>query len=198
MATFYDMINIFEKLGLSDIILPFILIFTITFAIMQSINLLGDNKKIHSVLAFVFGMAVVIPHVTNTYPAKYDIVNIINQALPNVSLILVAVVSLIIILGIFGFSLNIKQQSVFGMTMLVVVFGLITYIFGSAAGWGWRIPNWLGFLNDPDTQALLLIILVFGIVIWFITKPEKTDADKGKFMEHARDNWQAFIKGGTE
>jgi hypothetical protein len=28
------------------------------------------------------------------------------------------------------------------------------------------MPFWL---NDPDVQALVVIILVFGIIIWFVT-----------------------------
>ena len=31
----------------------------------------------------------------------------------------------------------------------------------------------LGWLKDPKFQALAVVIGIFGIVIWFITKPEK-------------------------
>ena len=63
----------------------------------------------------------------------------------------------------------------------VVIFAIlaVVVVFGSAAGWfGQNWPSWLDFLRDPETQSLVIIILVFGIIIWFITKEDKKDKDK--------------------
>jgi len=56
------------------------------------------------------------------------------------------------------------------------------FVFGSAAHW-WELPQWLGFALDADTQALVVVILVFAIMIWFITKEDKpADANKPNFF----------------
>jgi ascorbate-specific PTS system EIIC-type component UlaA len=55
----------------------------------------------------------------------------------------------------------------------------VIYIFGSQAHW-WSLPNWLSFLNNSETQATIIIILVFGIIIWFVTKGEKKKDDDKK------------------
>jgi hypothetical protein len=84
-----------------------------------------------------------------------------------------------------------QLQQLLAFILWVLSIGLIIFIFGSSAGWGWRVPRWLGFLNDPDTQALLIIILVFGMIVAFITKPDKTDEDrearKGSFRQFLYD-----------
>lgn len=204
MVNFEGAILMLESWGISDVILPFILIFTLVFAVLQQIKLFekkdtnentanNENfmKKFHSIIALAMALGVVIPHVTNSYPSSsLDVVNIINKALPNVSIILVAVVGALIILGTFGVSFKPGDKSPIASLIWVGSLGAILYIFGSAAGWGWSIPNWLGFLQDPDTQALLIIIIVFGAIIYFITKPERTPEDK----KNKRNEFKQFIK----
>lgn len=62
----------------------------------------------------------------------------------------------------------------------------VVAIFGSAIGW-YTMPQWLIFLQNPELQALIVMILVFGIIIAFITKEDKKDSDKekgfGKFWD---------------
>ena len=84
-------IDMMESWGLTDVLLPFTLIFTIMFAILQKTRVFGEEKKnINMVVALVFGLLVVIPHVTNTYPAGMDIVEVLNSALPSVSIVTVS------------------------------------------------------------------------------------------------------------
>jgi amino acid transporter len=84
-------VYVLENLGVVDVILPFILVFVIVFAVLQKTKILGENKEgkpmknFNSVIALVMGLAVVIPHVMGSYPdPNMDIVNIINIALPNI------------------------------------------------------------------------------------------------------------------
>lgn len=194
MVSFTDFIRTLERLGLSDVILPFILIFTIVFAVMQKAQILGENRKFHAAIALVLALSVIIPHVTNSYPdSRYDVVEIINTSLPNVSIIAVAVVAVMILLGLLGvdYFKDIKQASMFAFSLWAFALVVVLYIFGSAAGWGWTIPNWLGFLKDPDTQALLIIILVFGALIAYITRPAKDESKKKSFFE----NWSNAMAG---
>jgi magnesium-transporting ATPase (P-type) len=179
MVNFNDAILMLDKLGITDVLLPFILIFTITFAVMEKVQILGESKKFHSVIALVLGMAVVIPHVTNSYPdPRYDIVNIINTSLPHVSVILVAVVCALILLGVFWLKFVVGEKSIIGIGLLLACFAVVVYIFGRAAGWFFAFPKWLDFLNEPDTQALIVIILVFALIVRYIMKDEDNDGEE--------------------
>src|SRR3989344_2690598 len=124
-----------DNMGLTDILLPFLLIFVIVFAILQKTKVLGEERKnLNIIVALVVGLLVVIPHVTGRFPPNADPVVIINEALPQVSIVLVAVVFLLVMIGVFG------QDYVFlGVSMpgwiTLVSFVIILLIFGGAAGW---------------------------------------------------------------
>ncbi|MCH8329692.1 MAG: hypothetical protein IIB81_04870, partial [Nanoarchaeota archaeon] len=117
----------------------------------------------------IFGLIVVIPHVTGNFPAGYDPVAIINAALPSVSLVIVAIIALMILIGVFA-----HDRVMFGLTApgWVGIFSIVTIliIFGSAAGW-WApgFMSWLDSVFGSDIVAVLIMLLVFGIIIAFVT-----------------------------
>lgn len=184
MVTFTDFIIRLQQFGIADVLLPFILIFTIVFAILQKSKLLGDYetdkkvKQFNVIIALVLGLGVVIPHVLGWYPPRSDIVVIMNAALPNVSVVLIAVLAVLLIVGILGGSAGNWVGKATGWVALAA-FLVVAFIFGSAAGWLDYWPSWLWWLRDSDTQATMLIIAIFFIVIWYITK-EKKEYEEGK------------------
>jgi len=176
-----------DQWGIADVLLPFILIFTIVFAVLQKSKILGDGKKNFNVMvALVLGLSVVFPHVLGTYPPNADPVQIINSALPSVSVVLVAIVSLLLLIGIMGGEVRWLGTSASGWIALVSLL-IILYIFGRAAGWfQGNLPNWLRWLDDPNTQGFIIVLLVFGVIVWYITKDDSgTVAKEGsdKLME---------------
>ena len=162
-----------EYMGLTDVLLPFLLIFAIVFAVLDRAKIFGaERKNINIVIAVVVALLVVIPHVTGDYPPGADVIEIMNNAIPNVSIVIIAVVMLLILIGVFGVNVNIAGKSLGGLVAMVAVF-IILFIFGRSAGWfGMQLPNWLSWLNDPDTQALLIVLLMFGVIIYFVTGDE--------------------------
>jgi hypothetical protein len=180
-----------QEIGVADIILPFILIFTIVFAVLQKTKILGvdefnnnkPRKNFNAVIALVMGLAVVIPHVIGAYPSpESDVVNIINTALPNISIIMVAVIMLLLIIGVFGGGVDIAGSPLSSWAVLFAIVSTV-FVFGSAARW-WELPVWMGFMMDADTQALIVVILVFAILIWFITKEDKPASTQPTFWDN--------------
>ena len=175
--------DFFESLvewGVLDVLLPFILVFTLVFAVLEKTKILGvDKKNLNVVLSMVMGLSVVFPHVTNYYPENLDPVVIINEALPSVSILVVAIMMLLLLIGIFA-----HDKVFLGLTMpgWIGFFSImaILFIFGSAAGW-WDngFSNGVEEFFGHDAIAIVIMILVFGIIIAFITgegKGEKTGA----------------------
>lgn len=190
---FRNMFYRLEYWGISDVILPFILIFTLVFAIMQRVKPLGKEddpktKSFNVVIALVMALAVIIPHVLGYYPADADIVNIINNALPQVSIVLVAILMVLLIVGLFGG--RAEWGGKLSGWIAFFAFVLVVYIFGRSAGWFRYLPNWLYWLDNPDTQAMLVVVAIFAIIIWYITKEPKKAGEKGsmeKFGESFKD-----------
>lgn len=166
-----DVILNLESWGVVDVLLPFLLVFTIIFAILQKSKILGqDRKNMNIIIAVVMGLLVVIPHITGSYPAGADVVDIMNAALPNISLVLVAIVALLLLLGIFGAELSGKVS---GGIVAAAIIGVL-YIFGAAAGW-WGDWDWVVGVFGEDAIAVAIIIVVFAAIIWYITKEEGSE-----------------------
>jgi len=174
---FVDAIEYFDDVGFMDVLIPFVIIFTIVYAILQKTMILGkDKKNFNVVLAASMGLIVVFGHVLSWFPENADPVNIMNKALPNVSILLVGIVMFLLLIGLLGGRATWMGGSLSGWVAIISII-IILYIFGNAAGWwgGGFWPDWLSFMNDDETIALIIIILVFGIVIWFITKEDRGD-----------------------
>jgi len=180
---FRNMIYSLEQVGVLDVIMPFILIFTIVYAVLQKAKILGKDengrprKNFNVIIALVMALAVVIPHVTGRNLYGISVVDIINTALPNVALVAVIIVMILLTIGVFGKEFDISQG--YGGFFVVAAFLIIGFIFAASAGWFRQgsLPNWLYFIYDSQFQALVVTLLVFGVIIYFITKEEMAPND---------------------
>jgi hypothetical protein len=188
---FQELMIYLDNIGVADVLLPFILVFTVVFAILQKIKLFGEKnvRQINVIVALVMGLAVVIPHVMGRYPPGADIVEIMNSALPNVSLIIIAILMLLLMVGIFGHDINLAGNPIGGYFVILATI-IIVFIFGRAAGW-FRGPGWLGFIDNPETQTLVVVILVFGIIVWFVAR----DTEPHPERKNVAENFAALLGG---
>ena len=96
-------IEALESWGIADVLLPFILVFAIVYAVLDKVKIFGDEKRnINMVIALVVGLSVVIPHVLDSYPPGADVVDMINIILPQVSLVAIAFIMVLVLVGVFG------------------------------------------------------------------------------------------------
>jgi hypothetical protein len=177
---FVEFFRQLESYGFTDALLPFLLIFTILFAILQKSNILGAGKRnFNVVVAGSIALLTVMPHLTGQGP---DVIKLMNAALPKMSIIAVAVIMALFLVGLFGGEAKWMGGSLSGWIALVA-FGLVTYVFGAEAGWWQGLQQkftWWG----SETSSIVIIILVFAIVIWFITR-EPSAADKAGAFSNA-------------
>jgi len=173
-----NFVRILESWGLTDVLLPFLLIFIIIFAILQKTNILGAGKKNFNVgLAVIIGALVVIPHILGTYPPNGDVVDIINKALPQVSIIVVAVVMVLILIGLLGGESTWIGGSLSGWVAFLAIVSVV-WIFGASAGW-WTGNSWFFRFFGADAVAIIIMLLVFAMIIWWVTKDS---GEKGQEM----------------
>ena len=168
-----------DRWGLTDVLLPFLLIFVIVYAILTKTKILGETKKnLNVVLAVIVALLVIVPHITGKFPANADPVVILNDALPQVSIVLVAIVFLLVMIGVFG------QDYVFlGVTMpgwiTLVSLIVIVLIFGGSAGWwdsgfGTTLENFFG----TEGVAVFIMLITFGLIIAWVTSDSKEREDR--------------------
>ena len=180
-----------DEFGVLDSLLPFMLIFTILFAVLQKTKIIGEGKRqFNTLVSLIVTLMVVLPHVTGKYPPGQDVVVIINQAMPQVSLIVVVILAILLLIGVFAPGTMMSSTGFGGILALFSVIAIV-YIFGNAAGI-WETTGMLSFLNDPDTQAVITIVVVFALIIWFVTKDDGKEGGIARSAEGFRD----FFLGG--
>ncbi len=173
-------ITFFKDFGLFDVVLPFLLVFALIFAILEKTKILGvektkeeesTKKSLNTIVAFVIAMLVV---------AANKIVTAINTALPNVVLVIITFFSFLLMIGIFmgtgefNFSDKHKKTMLGFMAVSLIVLALI--IFDSIRLDASR--SWLDFileyvtnnLNGPVVTSAIFLLIALGAV-FYITKP---------------------------
>lgn len=179
VSTFRGVIEFFVRLGIYDVVLPFLLVFTVVFAIMEKTRVFGvektssgefTRKNLNSMVAFVLAFLVV---------ASSRLVAIINETMANMVLLLMLSVCFLILIGSFmretkdGVFLEKGWAQLFTMVMFI---GLLL-IFASALGW--LEPSWQYLLSNYDSTvvaSLLLIAGMVGFVYWIVKDPKKEES----------------------
>ena len=178
----------FQQYGVLDFLLPFILVFTIVFAVMQKTKILGDKKNFNVIIAFVLALLFVVPHVIGTYPLGYDPVAVMNASLPSISLVSVAAIMLLLLLGIFGKGFSQKAAPI----VALVSVGFVIYIFGASLNL-WNGPYNVFYWWTPDVTELVIVLLVFGLIVWFITK-EPSSSGFGSALKKGWEGIGGFLE----
>ena len=173
MATaFRGAIEFFEKLGIYDVVLPFLLIFTIVFAVLEKTKILGTEKvagqeatkkNLNAMAAFVIALLVV---------ASTQVVAIINEGIAKVILLLIiSIVFLMLIGSFFGTDVVELRGTWRNWGMGVMAAGVILIFMNEL---GWLTPLWsyvTSNLNGTVVGSIILLIVILIFMI-FITKPE--------------------------
>jgi len=154
---FYNM----QQWGVFDVLIPFVLIFTILYAVLSKAAIFSE-KRYNSIIAVAITLIVIIPHVLGTYPPGMDVINIINNSLPEVALLIVAVVLLMIMTGLLYGEWPTKKP----ISAIAAALGGIL-IIGIFLSNFFTIPI-LSYI-DPQIQSVLIVLIIFGLVFLYVT-----------------------------
>jgi len=167
-STLTNALDFFRDFGVFDVILPFLLVFTVVYAVLQKTELLGKEKgNLDSIVAFVIGLLVV---------AATKVVAIINTALPQVMLLVIVGLGFLLMLGIFakpGGSFLEDLPKGFRFTLLIVFSIAVVLIFLGVIenddeqtwleyAWEFTTEQWSGAVFGS-----LFLLIVFVAVIFF-------------------------------
>ncbi len=156
----------------TEMVLPFVLIFTVVFAILQKTQILGKGKKqIDAIVSLSIGLIVV---------SYANAVGIINDLMPFAA---VSVVIILIFLLLYGmvfkegeFDLSKKVKNVFGALAALAVTIAVLTITGA---WNYIQDNWLGGESQSAivTNIIFIVMVVVAIGIVMSSGKKKEDSD---------------------
>jgi len=166
-------------LGLVDVVLPFILVFAVVYALLQRTLVLGTEKgeprsALNATVAFVFAFFAV---------ASLQQVDFIKTFSGIVGVGVVVVLVVAMIGGLIGAKSNSKL--LLGSGVVVAIAGLLIIL--SKLG---LLPDRLSDLSSPEWGIPFFLVLAFFVVGWFIvsaspTKYAEKPAEKEKAAEAA-------------
>jgi hypothetical protein len=178
-SVFRDTLMFFERLGVYDVVLPFILIFTIVYAVLEKTKMLGTEKlegveytrkNLNGMIALVLAFFVV---------ASTQLVGIINEFIAHAVLLLVMAVLFMILVG----SLHTGNKDFtlgkgWKMTFTIIMFVGIMLVFLNAIGWLPIIWEYLFFRFDSvAVSSLVLVAVVVGFIVYITSSPKKSNSN---------------------
>lgn len=185
-------ITFFDKIGVYDVVLPFLLVFTLVFALLERTKILGteeitidgkaqkySKKNLNSMAAFVIAFFVV---------ASSHLVEAITTISANMVLLLLLITFLLLLVGSFYAEGHVgteglENKAIKGIFLGVISFGIVLIFLDgikTAHGDSWLEVGYYVLLRYWDSSAfaaLLLIAFLIGFV-WFVGR-SKTERSGG-------------------
>ena len=180
-SVFRGTLGFFEDIGIYDVVLPFLLTFTLTFAILEKTRIYGmekdekgemvTRKNLNSMTAFVVAFFVV---------GSAQVVKVMNETLSYIILLLLLSIGFMLLVGSFHsgdkeFVLKKPWNTIF----MVIMFIGIVLIFLYSLGWLQVIYDWIGSNWSSNTVSGLILVVLIILFMLYVTK-DKSSKNNGK------------------
>jgi hypothetical protein len=185
-------IEFLREFGFIDIVLPFLLVFTLVFAILEKSRILGTtklsdntevaNKNLNSVVAFVIGLLVV---------ATSNVVGVINESLPKIVLLIVFTLCFLMLIGILfktgELDFHHQHQTIYFIFMAIFFIGVVLIFLSSIRnedGTSWLEvifgSSGLGGSAGSTWGYVVLVAVVIFVLVVVTRSPAKRKAGSKK------------------
>jgi magnesium-transporting ATPase (P-type) len=179
---FEGVISFMRDLGFFKVIIPFLLSFTLIYAILDKTKVLGvepgtkdePKRSLNAIIAFCVGLFVVGTEL---------VVGVINEVLANMVIVILLLVFFLMTISVF-----MKDGGTYDLTTSPWVIGslgtgiflVFTLIFLAALGWLTPILEWVEKNWKQDFVATIVFLLGIAGFIWFLTKEPSSGGDSSK------------------
>jgi hypothetical membrane protein len=172
-------VDFIAKLGFYDVVLPFLLTFTIVYAILDKTQILGKEKEdaskknLNSIIALVMGLLVVFVK---------PLVRAINEAMANLVVLIIIGVFFMVLVGVFltqgEFKLKDEHPGWYRFFVGFMAVGMALIFlqaFRVEDGRTWIQVIWDFMKLSWTSSAAAAVIFVIGLVLfmYFVTKPSR-------------------------
>ncbi len=180
-TVFGNVITFLAEIGVYDVILPFLLVFTILFAILEKTKILGvekqgehtySKKNFNAVVAFAVAFFVI---------ASAKLVSIISEVMANVVLLLILAVSFLLLVGSFAkdeeFFLKDSPWVTFFMFFMFI--GIVV-IFLNALGWLQYIFDLFRFWRAEWASTIIFLLIIVAFIVYIVREPKHDKKEEKK------------------
>ena len=122
MATLFDAVTIVQELGFYSTVLPFLLVFALTYGILSNFKPFGDNKAVNMIIPIVLGLVFISFTKTSAF---------LQNLLPFIVamfLILFFVIMIFMFMGVKSETIGEAMQDPAGYWIIIIMFLLFVII----------------------------------------------------------------------
>ena len=164
---------VFAENFLTTMLLPFLLIFVVVFAILEKAKILGDGKhQINAIVALVIGLTVIL------FPGPRAIIVTILPWLA------VGVAVLLVFFILYGFVAGdlseAKMPKGLRITLGILVGLFVIGIVSTVVGFNQVVLGWFQTLGGDVFLNIFMVLLVIGGIIWAIASSKSSEDTKKK------------------
>jgi hypothetical protein len=187
-TAFRDVLEFFMRLGVYDVLLPFILVFTIVFAILERTKIFGTEKvkdveygkkNLNAMTAFVISFLVV---------ASAQMVSLINNALPKIVILLFLGVFFLLLVGIFYSEkeevlLSSRWKIMFMVIMFIGIVAIFLHSIPMADGTPfltWAMMFIIANYNTTTVTSIIMVIVIIALMMFIIKEPKAEKKEEKK------------------
>lgn len=169
--SFDQVINSWQQAGFFSTILPFLLIFALTFGILTKAKIFKENKAINAIIAAVVAlMSLQVPMVSEFF----------SQLFPRFGIALVIILVLMIVVGFFTDPDNVVINYILlGIGAIIVIVVLLQ----TAGGLGLQSGEWWS-VNWPVVAGAIFILILVIIIVAGTTAPKEPPKFKPNWARH--------------
>ena len=142
----------------TNVILPFVLVFTVLFAILEKTALLGEKKDIHAIVALIISLiAIGVPAAVGT----------LQKFIPVMAVMLIILFAWLLVFGFAGKSVDVDWspglKKFFMVFLGVILLVVITWAIASTTGWLDKI-NLNEVLSAQITQMVIFVGAIVAVI----------------------------------
>ncbi|MEM3374285.1 MAG: hypothetical protein QXE31_03620 [Candidatus Woesearchaeota archaeon] len=176
-----------DRLGVYEVLLPFLLIFTLVYAILEKSKVFGvehvgehtySKKNLNAMFAFVTAFLVV---------ASSRLVATINEAVANMTILMLLGVCFLLLLGVFHtgdkeLELSQTYKTIFTVISFIGIIIIFLHALKTNDGTPWLYYGWNFLVTNLDTGAVGAVILTIAVVVLmgYITSDQKSKVEEKK------------------
>lgn len=178
MANFNQLVEFLESSGAFDVALPFLLVFTLSFAVFEKSGILGGKRNLNTIVSLVLALLFI---------RDVELVALVNRFLPNVSMFLVIILMTLLLIGIFAGKQSEWKGVMLAFGVLVSIAFIILALTSDLLGNKFNLPSQITDL-DSQTKSTIIFVAIFFIIIYLIARDDKKD--KKRFVDWVKERME--------
>ena len=184
VSNFRENLSFFETIGIFDVVLPFLLVFTIVFAILEKTKVFGTDdiggvkyskKNLNAITAFCIAFLVI---------ASAQLVEILTKVSSQIVVLLFLSVFFLLLVGSFAkegepIFLEGGWKTTFIVIMFVGILGIFLNALKTDSGETWleKATNYIaGGSNDKIVGSIVLLGVMVMFIAFIVKEPKQSAA----------------------